>query len=298
MISRWHIIGAGAIGRLFACKLKHLGLKPLLVTRTAGPKRMTLTLRRGDKEQPVSVPTTGIEQLRPGEISGLLVTTKANDAIAAVTACLPALTEGAPVILLHNGMGVLEALRRDHPALNLYAGTTTEGAYREGDVLVHAGLGDTEIGGEQSGAPPWFEIFTSGDERFSWCEDIDDALWKKLLINCAINPLTAVHRCRNGALLDNPALRAEVELLCEELAAISAARGNSRGAGCALDWALGVIQRTAANQSSMLQDVLQGRETEIRYITGYLVSEAERLGVPAPRNAALLRQLDSTTPSN
>ncbi len=296
MIHRWHILGAGAIGRLFACKLQHLGLAPVLVLREGARGDTIITRRWDEREESIPVTTVGVEALEPGEITGLLVTTKVNHAVAAVEACLPALAEGAPVILLHNGMGVLEELRRNHPTLSLYAGTTTDGAYRDGEVLVHAGLGETDIGGGE--VPDWFAPFESGEERVRWCEDIDAALWKKLLINCAINPLTALHRCRNGALLDNPALRAEVELLCEELAAVSAARGNARGAGCALDWALGVIQRTADNQSSMLQDVLNGRETEIRYITGYLVSEAERLGVPVPRNAALLRQLDSPIPSH
>jgi 2-dehydropantoate 2-reductase len=195
-------------------------------------------------------------------------------------------------------MGVLEQLSAQDPELNLLAGTTTEGAYIDDDTLVHAGLGDTLIGRQGQPAPGWFAPFADSAERISWTADIDDALWKKLLINCAINPLTAMHRCRNGSLLDNPALRAQVELLCEELAAVSAARGSARGASCALNWALAVIQRTADNQSSMLQDVLQGRETEIRYITGYLVSEARRLGVPCPRNAALLAQLDSASLSN
>ncbi|MDJ0879075.1 MAG: 2-dehydropantoate 2-reductase [Halieaceae bacterium] len=298
MIRRWYILGAGAIGRLFACKLQRLGLDPVMLLRSGEHGKTGITLRRDGEEEKLQVDTCGIAQLAVGEIDGLLVTTKANDAAMAVTACIPALVTAAPVVLLHNGMGVLEQLQRDHPALNLFAGTTTEGAYRDGEILVHAGLGDTVFGREQTPAPPWFAAFVEGNERFSWSQDIDEALWKKLLINCAINPLTALHRCRNGALLDNPALRAEVELLCEELAAVSAARGNARGAGCALDWALGVIQRTADNQSSMLQDALAGRDTEIRYITGYLVSEAQRLGVPVPRNEALLRQLDSTNASN
>jgi 2-dehydropantoate 2-reductase len=51
------------------------------------------------------------------------------------------------------------------------------------------------------------------------------------------------------------------------------------------------MHATAANQSSMLRDVLQGRPTEIDYITGYLCSEADRLGVPCPANQQLLNQV-------
>lgn len=298
MITRWHILGAGAMGRLFACKLKRLGLEPVLLLRGDGHSVQNIRLRDGDAEESFDIKTLGLDGITPDSIEGLLVTTKANQAVDAVQSCLPALSGATPVVLMHNGMGVQEILLSEHPDLNLLAGTTTEGAYRDGDILVHAGRGDTLIGQQAPGAPEWFAALESDEERISWTNEIDDTLWKKLLINCAINPLTALHHCRNGELLDRPTLRAEVELLCEELAAVSAARGNARGAGCALDWALGVIQRTAANQSSMLQDVLAGRETEIHYITGYLVNEAHRLNVPVPRNESLLRQLDSPTPSH
>ena len=296
MIQRWHILGAGAMGRLFACKLLRLGLEPVLLMRAGSSRRETLALRFDGREEAYHCDAIGLPELQASSIEGLLVTTKANHALAAVQSCRAAITPGAPVILLHNGMGVLEALAGS--GLHLLAGTTTEGAYLDATTLVHAGLGETVIGREGDSAPQWLKPFSESAERISWTSEIDNALWKKLLINCAINPLTALHRCRNGTLVDNPVLRAEMELLCEELAAVSAARGNARGASCALDWALSVVQRTAANQSSMLQDVLQGRETEIRYITGYLVAEAKRLGVPCPRNEALLRQLDSAAASH
>ena len=290
------------MGRLMACKLARIGLAPVLLTRRASPPRHTQVLRCGDSEARFDLPAREAAAAEPGSVQGLLVTTKANQSAAAVEGLLDALAPGAPVILLHNGMGVLEPLARDNSSLCLFAGTTTEGAWLDGEVLVHAGRGDTVIGQRgRTAAPDWFAPFAGSAERFSWNADIDALLWRKLLINCAINPLTAIHRCRNGALLDNPALRAEVELVCEELAAVSAARGNDRGATCALDWALAVIQATADNRSSMLRDVESGGETEIEYITGYLVSEAHRLGLSCPRNERLLAQvraLDSRGLSN
>jgi 2-dehydropantoate 2-reductase len=298
VINQWHILGAGAMGRLFACKLKAMGLEPILVRRAGAPGELTQVLRRDDAECKFSLTTLGADRLREGNVSGLIVTTKANDAATAVSDIAHALCAGAPVVLLHNGMGVLEQLLSDHPRMELLAGTTTEGAYLEGQLLVHAGVGDTVFGRQGTPAPGWFAAFADSGERFCWTDDIDAALWKKLLINCAINPLTAVHHCRNGALAENPELAAEVGLLCEELAAISTARGFDHDADTVRDWAMSVIRMTAANQSSMLQDVLNGRATEVGYITGYLVREAQRLDVPCPRNAALLAQLDSAGRSN
>jgi 2-dehydropantoate 2-reductase len=293
--TRWHILGAGAIGRLLACKIKRCGMRSVLVFRDGVPHSHSQVLRESAGVFEHTLEATSVGALAPNEIQGLFVTTKANHAVAAVESVLPALALGAPVILLHNGMGVLESLEQAHSELSLFAGTTTEGAYLDGSTLVHAGEGDTVIGRQGEPAPDWFAPLTAGEERFLWEENIDDALWKKLLVNCAINPLTALHRCRNGALLDNPGLRAEVELLCEELAAVCAARGNRRAANCVLDWVLSVIQHTAANRSSMLQDVEQGRETEIEYITGYLLREAGRLGIPCPHHQQLYAQIQAIT---
>ena len=298
MIKQWYILGAGAIGRLFACKLVRMGLEPLLVLRQGPRAKHSQLLRRGRETSRFVIDGLGADQLQSGEIRGLLVTTKANDAARAVAGVAPSLAPGAPVVLLHNGMGVLEQLASAFPAMNLLAATTTEGAWLDGDALVHAGLGDTVVGQQYQSRPDWFTVFADSAERFRWTADIDAALWKKLLINCAINPLTAIHRCPNGALAADPVLRQQVRELCAELAAVSRARGQAAGDDEVFDWALAVIERTADNQSSMLQDILQGRDTEIRHITGYLVAEAGRLGVPCPRNESLLAQLDSSNPSN
>ncbi|MEP5764739.1 MAG: 2-dehydropantoate 2-reductase [Halieaceae bacterium] len=293
MINQWHILGAGAMGKLLACKLARAGLEPVLLLRGGAAADVELRLRDGCSETVFGVPARPLDELDSSHLQALFITTKANQALEAFASVASRLPADIPIVLLHNGMGIYEQLLALHPELNLYCGTTTEGAYLEADgSLVHAGYGDTLIG--QAGstdAPGWFQPLAASDERFAWEADIDASLWRKLIINCAINPLTAVHRCRNGDLIANPALRAEVELLCEELASISAARGNAKGASCALDWALAVLQSTAKNQSSMLQDVLQGRETEIEYITGFLCREARRLGVPCPRNERLLREV-------
>ena len=300
MIEHWHILGAGAMGKLFACKLLRAGLQVTLLQRSSiGSGSHTQVLVEGEQRNEFELPVRSAEHIEPASIEGLLITTKANQAISAFAAVASKAATAAPIILLHNGMGVVEQLTAQYQTANLHSGTTTEGAYlNKNGERVHAGYGSTLIGKAGADAQPtWFDSLAATREGFSWESDIDASLWRKLLINCAINPLTALHLCRNGDLIANPAWRAEVELLCDELAQVSAARGNAKGASCALDWALGVMQSTAANQSSMLQDVLQQRETEIEYITGYFCREAERLGVPCPHNQKLLqeiREIDSS----
>ena len=100
-----------------------------------------------------------------------------------------------------------------------------------------------------------------------------------------------MHRCRNGELLENPEYREQATLLCAELAAVCRARGEETLADQIKDIAFEVMCSTAQNQSSMLQDVLHKRPTEIEFISGYLCRVARSLQVPCPLNERLWKQL-------
>ena len=298
MIQRWHILGAGAMGRLLACKLQQAGINTCLITRTGPATRFNQTLDDLSELRHIPLYRAGIATLKKSEIGGLWVTTKANDALGAVKGVAHLLSQDAPVILMHNGMGVLEQLADHAPALRPFSAITTEGAYLEKAEpgaeprLVHAGRGRTRVGRGHDAPPIWFAPFSDSSIGMSWETDIDQALWEKLLINAAINPLTALNHCPNGALATDPALWDQVIGLCGELAAVSSARGYAYDANDLVAKTREVIVVTAANQSSMLRDVLEGRPTELESITGFLLREAQRLQVPCPRNTALYRRLD------
>ena len=290
----WKILGAGSIGQLLACKLVRAGVPIQLLcrsTQAAQALSRGIELREDNTSRhfPVAATTPGQVQL----ISALFITTKANQAVTAFQQVRAVLSPTAPVVLLHNGMGVYEQLLQAWPARLLYCGTTTEGAYREGPAqLVHAGLGETRIGQfGGSEAPGWFAAFASSEEAFYWEAAIEHSLWRKLVINCAINPLTAIYRCRNGELIENPAYREQATRVCTELAAVCRARGEDVLAEQVHDLAFEVMRSTAHNQSSMLQDVLHQRPTEIEFISGYLCREARKLGVPCPLNEQLWQHL-------
>lgn len=294
MTHTWHILGAGSIGKLLACKLQQAGITPCLIHRrgktpAAGP----IELVEGDTSTPVPLQQLESGQLGEAEISRLLITTKAHQALAAFLDIRDSLVADAPVVLLHNGMGTYEQLCQYWQPDQVFAGTTTEGAWQdEKGRLVYAGHGETWLGQPGRTTPPaWFSAWADKDPTVSWSTDIALNLWRKLLINCAINPLTAIHRCRNGELLDKGEWQQQCEIICAELAAVSRLRGQAELAETIQEQAFAVMRATATNQSSMLRDVLQGRTTEIDYITGYLCGEAERLGIACPANQQLLSQV-------
>jgi 2-dehydropantoate 2-reductase len=282
------------MGQLLACKLQRAGIAAQLLCRdqaTAHRLSAGIELQEGKNHHLVPVIANSVERI--DAIHALIITTKANQALAAFRQVHSRLSPATPVVLLHNGMGVYEHLVKLYPAHLLFCGTTTEAAYRRGPrCVVHTGRGETRLGqftGE--GAPGWFSVFADSGQGFYWESDIANSLWSKLLVNCAINPLTAIHRCRNGELLDSPEFREQATRVCAELACVCRARGELQLAERVQEMAFAVMRSTAPNQSSMLQDVLHKRPTEIDFITGYLCQEAKRLQVPCPLNEQLWRQL-------
>jgi 2-dehydropantoate 2-reductase len=200
---------------------------------------------------------------------------------------------GCVVLLLVNGMGLAEPLAVDWPHLDIYCGTSTEGAYTVATQhICHAGRGETRIGRPgQAEPPPWFGQWAGAIEPCLWDQQIVAAQWAKLAVNCVINPLTALRGCVNGALAQRPELAARVATLCEEVASIVNAAGYADIAAALPQQVASVIAGTAGNRSSMLQDMLHGRRTEIDYITGYLLQVADQFGIAAPHNRALLEAL-------
>jgi 2-dehydropantoate 2-reductase len=106
------------------------------------------------------------------------------------------------------------------------------------------------------------------------------------LSSAAINPITALTRRQNGIVL-SPALNGTVEAVVAEAAAVAAAEGLAISEEEARALVFSVAEKTAANTSSMLQDVLRGRRTEIKAINGYIIRRAGEHEIATPVNRAL-----------
>lgn len=302
MTGVWHILGAGSMGCLWAARLADAGRDVHLLLRTPETLQQFqgqsgLLLREGESARQITLQAACVDDELP-PIEHLLITTKAQQTLDALRAIESSLAEEACIVLLQNGMGVAEVLQARYPKARLLLGSSTDGAWRpQRFEVVHAGRGATHIGPFDAAFPDALlqavlEDFQVDGLDVQLDPDMTTRLWTKLAINCAINPLTALLNCRNGQLHDTPEARALLSGVVTEIDSVLKARGIELPQPLAsiVD---AVVQGTAANVSSMCQDKRAGRETEIDHINGFLVKQAEALGIAVPLNRQLHQLLSA-----
>ncbi len=219
----------------------------------------------------------------------VVVTTKAYDTGSAIDACRRWSSEPTRILTLQNGLGNLEVLRA-WKSESAFGGTTTLGAalLSPGKVRV-SGLGRTVIGGDLDwpGAEEISHAFSSCGLKCEAVRNINKEIWSKAAVSACINPLTAILRVPNGALLESEIIMRFVDELCDECVAVGRIRGIGMSSSGLASRVREVARYTARNRSSMLQDVERRRRSEIDYINGAFVDIGEEAGVPVPLNRAL-----------
>lgn len=303
---RFDIIGAGALGLLFGGKLAAAGECVTFWTRTA---EQAITLARegiriseeGDeievdsRQFGVRVLSEQSEPVKRTETDWVFLMLKQTQIDTAFTDHLEKWEGPLNVVCFQNGMGHLEKLSRVmNPHCTLYSAVTTEGAKRlDSSKVVRSGKGETRIGilarravteevnSGQSLVDRMTKIMNTAGFRTLLSNDIERDIYRKLLINSVINPLTALWRVPNGELPATEVRRGVMKQLCEEGEAVLRAEGIDCGEGL-FEQILSVCQSTKDNISSMLKDVQQGVATEIDYINGRFVEMAARSGVDVP----------------
>lgn len=287
------ILGPGALGRLLALRLgphepvRLLGRRPL-------PARLALTTPEGKTLcREIASALSGEVEL-PKTVTALHLTTKSMAAEAALASVAPRLPPRTPLVLWQNGYEVQPRLHDAWPGPVLCA-STSEGAYVVEGGVVHAGHGHTWLGSLDGEHGDLATALAEGLGRAGLATtavtDIRQRLWQKLAVNAAINPLVARFGIRNGQLRDRP-FRPMVAAMIAELAPILDAEGipAPEPGWAALVW--GVIEGTANNRASMLQDVSAGRPTERDAILGPLLAAARRHGLPHGTLLAAYHGLD------
>jgi 2-dehydropantoate 2-reductase len=314
--TNWHILGAGAMGCLWAAKIWQHAQSCVELPSSTQPAcfllRDATALAHWQRVGGVIVHSKGTQTLirvnavtiaeaSPAAIDNLLLCTKAQDALPALQSVAHLLHAESRVVLIQNGTKAQQAIVERFPTLALFCLSTSHGAYLTGAYeVVHAGQGETYLGpmkpelvlhsAEQSRL---LSSLASESMNIHWDTNITDRLWTKFAINCAINALTVIYNCRNGELLNIPAAASELHELCGEIESIMNTVAASPQPLALFSKVLAVLEATAQNYSSTLQDVRKSRPTEIAYFNAYLCELASKANRDCPLNDAVLRRFNA-----
>lgn len=284
------VVGAGALGSLLAVQLARAGHTVIALARSEASRAALAT----DAPHRLTVDRDP-EALHPATL--VLICVKARDTSSAAEALAGLGPRWPGIASLQNGWDHMELLERRLPDAPLLAGATSLGAYFDTEGLLHASLGGTTLFAPWGATEArWAEyactVLRSAGFEAEPREDARRILWRKLALNAAVNPLTALLDRENGALLDQPALRRIARAAAREAAAVGSRRGYLPEGYDPAPRLERLLADTRGNRSSMAQDLARGRPTEADAILGPIRRIAREEGMETPIVDALARLLE------
>jgi len=288
-MTRVCVAGAGVIGSLFAAHLSRVAEVSALVRRDeharALEERGLRVSGRADFTGRIAAATSADELPEPELV---IVACKSLD-LDAVAGRLAGHWPDATLMTVQNGIGADEVIAR-YGDWRLLASVTFMSGTRHEDTHVEYVLDTATWIGPARGTTPAdaqavADLIVSSGLKAEAFEDLRPAQWSKLIFNATVNTVAALtglpHDLHFAALAEPSDLGHLVRALMDEGKAVAAAAGVTLGED---PWEMNVLatQRGSAHYPSMLEDVDARRPTEIDMITGSLVREAHRVGVPVP----------------
>lgn len=291
------VLGAGAMGSLYGGLLAEAGNEVVLIDvwkdhiDAINDKGLEIETAEGNSRVVKNI--RGVTDPAAADLADLVLIFVKATMTAQVAPMARSLTGPASTVLtLQNGLGNIEALCAAIEPSRVIAGTSGHGSTMLAPGRIrHAGVGDTVIGELDGSCGERIEAVAALLEKAGVSakisENVIGLIWTKLLVNVGINALTAITGLRNGRLTDFPETEELFTSAVKEAFAVAKAKGIRLEISDPVRYARDVARKTGANRSSMLQDVLAKRQTEIAVINGAVASEGKRLGVPVPVNNIL-----------
>jgi 2-dehydropantoate 2-reductase len=305
------IVGGGAIGRLFGASFVKGGNDVTIVD--TNPAVVTELQKSGIGVMDNNAESFGELDRVPVRALTDAATVKSCDLIllavksfatrAAAESVAHLVSPASPILFMQTGLGNQAILRELFPADAIIAGLTFMSGTALGNSTVRQGRwGMTFIGelgevGELTGAvTPRMEticsVFNDSGIETRWSHRIIGRLWAKVITYATLNTLTSILRVPNGRLLENEESIFLVKKLLAEGEAVAKARGVVPIVEDLYELFVDVVSESGNNLSSMLQDILNGRQTEIEAQSGAIARYGEKFGMETPRHqmmASILR---------
>ena len=279
------VLGAGAIGSLYGAKLA-AAHDVLLIGR---PEHVFSINARGLRiegieSNSVRIPAaTTVKEI--GADTLILLTAKVTDSAAALVPLAPLVRDDTTIVSLQNGLGSEQIARVALGGRGLVLrGITQFGAiFETPGAIKYMAAGYTIIEQHQR-SDRIAQVLTAAGLECRISSDIATDVWHKTVVNCVVNPITAMLGCEVGGIA-NPQLIPLKQLVIDECVAVA----ETQGVTFDLDFMQQINETFAPsrNIASMQQDLLRGRPTEIDYMNGAVAALGARQGVPCPVNRAL-----------
>ncbi len=312
------VVGAGAVGSFFGALLARAGHRVTLVARPAHVQAIQahgLQLHMGEQVQAVAMAaTTDLAAVREADL--VLFCVKSTDTDAVARQMAPLLPAHTVVLSLQNGVDNAQTLARHLPqAVVVPTVVYVATAMPEPGVVKHFGRGDLVIGplpsaprstkpgadhrtyndshgvtaatALQQQLQAVVDVFASAKVPVRIAADVMDALWMKLVVNCAYNAISGLSQRPYGPMAALPAIHTLMQQVVKEVVAVAHAAGQP----LSLDAALAAMDHIAvampAQLSSTAQDMARRKPSEIDHLNGFIARRGTELGVPTPVNQTL-----------
>ncbi len=291
------LIGLGAIGTLYAAALR--SCPGVRLSILVDEKRMARYRKNGvflnGKELDFSWITSGQAQGEKADL--ILIATKSNGFSSALEMIAPFAGKETLILPLLNGITAPEILQKRFPHTKaLYGFFLGHASIREGTRVRHDGVGKLYFGKEENytispEVEKIAELFTRANISYEIPADMKSALWKKYVLNVGVNQASAVFRADYGTLQKNPCMLDFAARLMEEAVRVAEAMGVNGTEGM-LQSAMDVILSMPEEaKTSMLQDILSCRPTEVDLFAGTLCKLGEKYSIKVPCNEEVLKKL-------
>lgn len=279
------VLGAGAIGSIFGAKLSKLNDVTLIARKKHADSINKYGLRitgLENKTYKIKV-ATEINEIKENTL--ILLTTKAQDSEKAISSIKALVRNDTTILCLQNGLYSENIVKKivGSKCLVLRAVTNFEAAFLKPGIVKYNSYSYTAI--EMSRKSK--EIA----ENFKQCglngyvsKNIKYDMWKKLIFNCALNPVTAILQVENKGIADER-LNSLKKLIVDECLEVA----KKDGIAFNLDFVetINKVFKNSTNISSMQQDLMKGKMTEIDYLNGAVAKLGRKYGIKCPANEAL-----------
>lgn len=289
------IIGAGAMGSIFGAALSESGHETTLVD-VAEPlvekiNADGIVVESADSERTVRIAAT-TDPAEIGVVDLVVFFVKCYHTAAAAESARPLVGEGTIVASLQNGWGNGEILAEQFGAERLVVGVTyNSGTVRELGRVAHTGVAATLVGayeGSPDKAQPLADALNGAGFETSLSETIITEIWKKLILNAATLPTSALTGLSIAPLGEPGPTLDLVDELAIEATAVARARGYEIDPEERVEAINALLPRGGSGKASMLQDFEAGRRSEIDVINGAVVKAAAEAGIDVPLNRAMV----------